>query len=598
MGGGCVCDKYIEKSLFDSPGNQKFFEKSQNIIQNSYNKISNKTSNILEKLIENSKDPKSHNKRYSDYLNYEKRQIEKNITKNITNNVTNAECPNNSIYETSFLNKKININDDMNKKIYSVNNSSNFNGSYLFPAGSEQKGNEIIEDENIVNNKIDFDPNNAKRKSVIKKIKEREDGFRKSAHNINCNMGEHNFIFINISRGSSFMNNNDIERYESTTPKMMVERENLEEVEKGDKNLFSHFCKHKMDKSGKNINNKIITSVFKPCYDMNKYCEEMLNVINSIRLNPKNFIKHIDYIWKYNITKTDEGIFLKSNEIDEQIKLMDNYVEMFDKAKEKIIEKINNLDNLTELDKFVYNDDLEIIFDESNYSDIDFSKVDSELEEEKDEEKQEEDDKNEIDNDIRNIPSKLSLIYNYDDICVIDDDLDDDEDGNKIKEKENIIDFDKEEKSDNNESSINQLNNSAIHFIGNNDNKNIYNNSNYKIFINNENNGYIKQYKPKKKKKKKKNINSYLDLNDDKIANLILEKRKGIKRQYPKNIFKMSVIKDIKISILIQIMMEEYYNRNSKNNLTEIIFSPNFKHFAVSWTNEVNKNFISISCFA
>ena len=595
MGGGCVCDKYIEKSLFDSPGNQKYLEKAQNIIQNSYNKISNKTSNILENLIENSKDPKAHNKRYSDYINYEKRQIEKNTTKNITNNVTNAEGPNNSMYETSFLNKKMNINDDINKKISSVNNSSNFNGSNLFPAGSEQKGNEIIEDENNLNNKIDFDANNAKRKSVIKKIKEREDGFRKSDHNINCNMGEHNFIFINISRGSSFMNNNDIERYESTTPKMMIERENLEEVAKGGKNLFSHFCQHKMDKSGKNLNNKIITSVFKPCYDMNKYCEEMLDVINSIRLNPENFLKHIDYLLNNNITKTDEGIFLKSNEIDEQIKLMDNYVEMFDKAREKLIEKINSFDNLTELDKFIYNDDLEIILDESNYSDIDFNEVDSELEEEKDEGK-EEDDKNEIDNDIRNIPSKLSLIYNYDDICVIDDDLDDDEDDNKIKEKESIIDFDKEEKkSDNNESSINQLNNSAVHFIGNN-NKNIYKNSNYKIFINNENNGYRRQYKPKRKKKK--NINSYLDLNDDKIANLILEKRKGIKRQYPKNIFKMSVIKDIKISILIQIMMEEYYKGTSNNNITEIIFSPNFKHFAVSWTNEVNRNFISISCFA
>ena len=598
MGGGCICDKYIEKSLFDSPENQRYLEKAQNIIQNSYNKISIKTSNILENLIENSKASNAHNKRYSDYLNYEKRQIEKNTTKNITNNVTNAECPNNSMNETSFLNKKLIINDDMNKKIPSVNNSSNFNGSNLFQAASEQKGNEILEDDNNVNNKIDFDANNAKRQSVIKKIKEREEGFRKSDHNINCNLGEHNFIFINISRGSSFMNNNDIERYESTTPKMMIERENLEEVAKGSKNLFSHFCKHKMDKVGKNINNKIITSVFKPCYDMNQYCEEMLNVVNSIRLNPENFIKHIDYLLNYNITKTDEGIFLKSNEIDEQVKLMDDYVEMFDKARKKLIEKINNLDNLTELDKFIYNDDLEIILDESIYSDKDFTEVDSELEEEKDEEKEEEDDKNEIDNDIRNIPSKLSLIYNYDDICVIDDSLDDDEDDNKIKEKESIIDFDKEEKkSDNNESSINQLNNSAVHFIGNN-NKNIYKNSNFKIFINNEhnNNNNKRQYKPKKKKKK--NINSYLDLNDDKIANLILEKRKEIKRQYPKNIFKMSVIKDIKISILIQIMMEEYCKGNNKNNLTEIIFSPNFKNFAVSWTNEVNRNFISISCFA
>ena len=49
----------------------------------------------------------------------------------------------------------------------------------------------------------------------------------------------------------------------------------------------------------------------------------------------------------------------------------------------------------------------------------------------------------------------------------------------------------------------------------------------------------------------------------------------------------MSVIKNIKISILIQLMMGEYYKGNNKNNLTDIIFSLNFNHFAVSWTNEV-----------
>ena len=67
--------------------------------------------------------------------------------------------------------------------------------------------------------------------------------------------------------------------------------------------------------------------------------------------------------------------------------------------------------------------------------------------------------------------------------------------------------------------------------------------------------------------------------------------RKAIKRHYQQNIFKMSVIKNIKISILIQLMMEEYYKGNSKNNLTENIFIPNFNHFAVSWTNEVFYSF-------
>ena len=596
MGGGFICNNYIKKSLFDSPDNQIQSEKAQNIIQyNGYNKISNKTSNILCNPLENNKDYKLSNKRYSDYINFEKTRKEKNGTKNITNNVTNTECPNNSMNEPSVLNKKINNNDDVNKKISSINNSSNFNGSNLLQASTEQKGNEIIENENNLNNKTNFDVNNFKRKSVMKKIKEREDKFRKSHHNINCNIGEHNFIFINISRGSSFMNNNYIERFESTTPKMMIERENLEEIAKGKKNLFSHFCQNRMEAGGKNVNNQILTSVFNPCYDMNKYCEEMLNVINSIRMNPENFIKHIDYLINNNITKTEEGIFLQSNEIDEKIKLMDNYMEMFGKAKENLLEKINSLDNLPQLNAFSYNDDLEIILDEPFYNDIELNEVESKLEEDKDEQKDKENDEDKDKNDIRNIPSKLSLIYNYDDLCIIDDDFDDDNKDNKekIDEKENIIDFDEEDfksVNENDESSINRSK-SDIHFNNNNDN--VYKN-NYKICINNDIKKYIKKYKDKKKN----NNNSYLDLNDDKIANLILSKRKEIKKQYPKNIFKMSVIKDIKISIIVQIIMEELYKKNNKNNLIEIIFSPNFENFAVSWTNEINRNFISISCFA
>ena len=98
--------------------------------------------------------------------------------------------------------------------------------------------------------------------------------------------------------------------------------------------------------------------------------------------------------------------------------------------------------------------------------------------------------------------------------------------------------------------------------------------------------------------KKKKNINSTLDLNDDKIANLILQKRKEIKKRYPNNIFKISVIKEIRTSILVQILMEELFKEENRKSIKDIIFDPQYKYFSVSWTNEINRNFLSISCFA
>jgi hypothetical protein len=107
---------------------------------------------------------------------------------------------------------------------------------------------------------------------------------------------------------------------------------------------------------------------------------------------------------------------------------------------------------------------------------------------------------------------------------------------------------------------------------------------------NNNNNHIIKRIKRAHKS---------LDLSDDKIANIILQKRKEIKSKYPYNIFKMNIIKDIKINILMQISMEEYYNHyNEKKMLKDIIFNPQYKNFAVSWANELNRKFISISCFA
>ena len=44
--------------------------------------------------------------------------------------------------------------------------------------------------------------------------------------------------------------------------------------------------------------------------------------------------------------------------------------------------------------------------------------------------------------------------------------------------------------------------------------------------------------------------------------------------------------------------MEEFYKDNYKCKLKEIIFDPKYRNFAVSWVNEINRNFISISCFA
>ena len=43
--------------------------------------------------------------------------------------------------------------------------------------------------------------------------------------------------------------------------------------------------------------------------------------------------------------------------------------------------------------------------------------------------------------------------------------------------------------------------------------------------------------------------------------------------------------------------MEIVHDYNKKM-LDEIIFNPKYKNFAVSWANELNRNFISISCFA
>jgi hypothetical protein len=276
---------------------------------------------------------------------------------------------------------------------------------------------------------------------------------------------------------------------------------------------------------------------------MNKYNEEMLRIINKIRIDPESFIKDIDYLINNNIKKTEEGIFMISFDVDEKIKLMDNYMAIFENVKKVLKELADSQNKIGNLEKIKYNEELEITFDESPYE----------------EDVKSEDEKSE--NDIKNIPLKLNDLYEGNRI-----DMGDGEDKNQVKYNENIkiIDFDNEDGKEN----------KALKDL--------------------------KIKKRKKKEKRKRNINNILDLNDDKIANLILQKRKEIKNDYPHNIFKLSVIKDIKINILVQIGLEEFYKSEykDKNTLKEIIFDPKYKNFGVSWTNEINRNFVSIACFA
>jgi hypothetical protein len=549
MGGGFVCNNYIQR-MFLSPSDYAMVNcDSKNILQQkSANKITNKTSHILYSILENNQEGKL-NKRYSDFLNYEKRQNEKH-SKNNGKLISNNDCPNTSCNDTSFFNQR---NEDTNKKIISNNNSSYFNGSI-------QKGNEI-EDNNInsyYNNNSYVNPiNENKRNSVLKKIKETEESNKKEEAKFNCNMGENNFFLINISRGSSFLhNNNDIEQFESTTPKMMIEKKNFEDFARGKKSVFSHYCKRTNENKNQCIiNNQLITNSFKRSLDMNKYSEEVLKTINSIRKNPDDFIKQIDYLLNNNIIQTENGIFLFSSEVDEKVKLLENYKDMFDKTKNFLKNMSDSPKIISRLDDLIYKEELEIILDESNYEN-DYEENEDELYSENESEE----------NDIKNLPSKLNNIFN--DIKIFDDGRDENDiDLIKYNELIKLIDTDEslEEKE-------NHHNNNKV-------NKNI-------------------KSKIKKRKNKKHNINANLDLSDNTIANLILQKRKEIKNEYPKNIFKMSVIKDIKISLLIQITMEEFFKDNNKKTLKEIIFDSNYKFFALSWSNEINRNFISISCFA
>ena len=478
MGGGCTCQADIKKYLFGSSdfilhseGNKKnILNKNENLIPEQNIKI------IPREDFENIDNIKSNNPQSSDKT---KNQSNKNNLPNLSHKKRHS----------------ISNNLEINKRKFQFNKKDN--SSFLISSGS--KKNNLENNNNQVENSLN--QHSSKHKLL-------DDNFKKADTNFNYNLGENNFIFIKISLGSSLMNN-DAEKYESNTPKMSIEKDNIEEMVKGTKRIFSHFSKKhengKPVKSQSNDNNIIINKQEKVLFNiqsyMDNYSNEMINAINSIRKMPEAFIQYIDELIKNNIQKINDDMYIVSKNIDEKIKFTEDFLSIFEKLK-TILKDIINSKNLSEIEEFKYNKELEINL-------------------EKYEEKEKE---------------KINKESNIDSSMYCD------------KYNSHIVQY----------------------------------NNNYQT-----------------NKKKKKDSNTTLDLSDDKIANLILEKRKQIKSKYPKNVFKMSVIKDIKINILMQLSMEIFYNQfQEKTMLNDILFNPIYTEFAVSWAYEINRKFISISCFA
>jgi hypothetical protein len=489
MGGGCTCNSNLKKYFYNSadcelnPGNNNYDNS-----HNNKNKMPEKNIKIIPKE-EDIDDIKNKTK--------DSEKTKKQNDKNIVNNI-NSKMVNNSPNTLNDNKKIIPINNRNNSSLYLCsNNNSNKNIT-----SNNNKYNQHIVSNTVIVNKNNHNNSNyqnqtqnnlgSKHKAVQKKILESEK-VKKAETNYNYNLGEHNFIFINISQGSSCIKN-ESEKYESTTPKMAMEKENLDDMEKVNRRKFSHFYINKINqkpmKKQSNNNNKLPRADHSITYMFN-YSQEMLKAINSLRKNPESFIEYIDSMVNNNIQIKNDEIYIISENVDEKIKLMEDYLLIFEQIKRSLKDIINSK-IFEDLDELQYNEELEI--------DIEYAK--------------------------------------------------------------NYI---------NNQSHIER---SSI------------NNSKY---LSNTNNVV--------RKKKKIDYNSTLDLSDDIIATLILNKRKELIKKYPENIFMMNIIKDINISILLQISMEIVHDYNKKM-LDEIIFNPKYKNFAVSWANELNRNFISISCFA
>ena len=477
MGGGCSCHSNIKKYFCNSG---EFVIYSQNNkINISKNKIQEKNITLIKKDFENIDNTNSNFARNSD-----KTKIESN-----KNNIFNLS--NKNEYNAS------NNNENKKKKSSFINNE---NSSFCtFSENFKKNDFKNCKDQNNYDlNLHNINNKNNSNKSKKAVIVEENVEIKKTDTNFNYNLGEHNFIFINASGGKPFIQN----EFESITPKMCIESDNIEEIIKGNKRIFSHYCNNKPSErqsKSKIKANDIISKEEKELIDINLYMSnyslEMLNVINSIRKDPQSFLQYIDEVINNNIQRDNDDIYIVSKIFEEKIKITEDFLDAFEELKTYLNEIINN-SNLSSLEEFKYNKELEIAFDGL----IELNKKESNIE---------------------------SSIIN-----------------DKYKS---------------------QFNNNEI------------------------------------VKNKMSNNDSSFNLNDDIIAYLILEKRKQIKDKYPESVFKMSIIRDIKINILAQILMELFYLKNNKNNkfiLKEIIFNPKYKTFANSSFYDANRKFISLYCFA
>ena len=478
MGGGCSCHSNIKKYFCNSGEFVIFSQNNKNNI--SKNKIPEKNITLIKKDFENIDNTNSNRARNSDKT---KNESNKNNTFNLSNK---------NEYNTS------NNNENKKKKSSFINNentsfctfSENFKKNDLKNCNAQNNY-----DLNLHNNKKDS--NKSKNDIIVEENSE----LKKSGTNFNCNLGEHNFIFINVSGGQSFIQN-ECQEFESITPKMCIENDNIEEIVKGNKRIFSHFCNNKPNErqsKSKIKTNDIISKEEKGLIDINLYMSnyslEMLNVINSIRKDPQSFIEYIDEVINNNIQRDNDDIYIVSKIFEEKIKITEDFLDVFEELKTYLNEIINNSD-LSSLEEFKYNKELEITFDGL----IESNKRESNIE-------------------------------------------------------SSIINDKYRSQSNNNEIVKNKMSNNDSNF----------------------------------------------NLNDDIIAYLILEKRKQIKDKYPESVFKMSIIRDIKINMLAQILMELFYLKNDNNNkfiLKEIIFNPKYKTFANSLFYDTNRKFISLYCFA
>ena len=489
--GGCVCSSNI-KSYFKGYSDCVLKSDNNKIVPEQNIKIIPKEDIDNIDKMENNENSKQNERNEK---NNDKITKNNNSNTHDENQILIDNNSNNNLYLQNIKHKEIENNKDSNNNSLPFNNQINNNNNNF---DNNNLNNNNLNNNNPNNNELNNNNNINNNNIEMNNLLQGKTAVKKAETNYNYNLGDHNVIFINISRDSSILKDSEKEKIESTTPKMAVEKENLDEMVKGSKRIFSHFCKNKLnEKSPKNqttTNNHLVKHKHTINDYMNHYSDEMLNALNSIRKDPESFITFIDDLIK-NSKKTNEGVFITSQNVEDKYMFMEEYFLIFEQIKRFLRDIIKS--NLpSSMEDFKYNDELEIMLDETK----DYTMNQSHIE-------------------------KSSSLSNQNDKC---------------------------------------------------------NNGN--------NNNIIKRTKK---------IHKILDLSDDKIANLILQKRKEIKNKYPDHIFKMNIIKDIKINILMQISMEEYYNHyDEKKMLKDIIFNPQYKNFAVSWANELNRKFISISCFA